>query len=99
MLLRLISRSLLRGSWHLTRLPRRLPRLLGARPSTALDERRRSSGVCLSSNYITNGAPMQCLPGGRDGRRAGSPRVPGGAPGGDPELAGLEVSARRAKTS
>ena len=45
--------------------PRRLPRFHRARPSTALDERRRSPAgrpACLAGNYITSGRRMQCPP-------------------------------------
>src|SRR5215211_2314186 len=37
------------GTWHEVSTPRRLPRLLRARPSTALDERRPRDGQAITS--------------------------------------------------
>src|SRR3712207_1866054 len=45
------------GTWHeAASLPRRLPRLRRAHPSTALDERRRSSGVFGGQLHHDRGA-------------------------------------------
>src|SRR5215218_209480 len=67
------------GTWHEVSTPRRWPRLLRARPSTALDERRPKDGPPITSR---SGGHCNPRPSGQD-----LPGILRGAPGGDPELA------------